>query len=150
MRTEIKKKSKDLIIRALRKEFKKIHTVEEQLNAAFYTDYETENEYIWRYLLGNRYHKLIYSYDNNLISKIAYPHEKGKNDMNLTYLVFQAELAEVDGAQTGESFTFCCSNLRWMTLEYEMKDWLVVDDSINCIYETTDRNEARTLAEVEY
>lgn len=66
--------------------------------------------------------------------------------MKLKYFVFEGELTELDGTPTGEKFLFCCSNTRWATLKDEIKDWLVVDGSIRKVYETTDRNEARSIA----
>lgn len=67
--------------------------------------------------------------------------------MKLKYFVFEAELTELDGSPTGEIFNFCCSSLRWATLEKEIKDnWLVVKDSIRKIHETDNRNEARNIA----
>lgn len=66
--------------------------------------------------------------------------------MDLKYYIFEAELTELDGSPTGETFKFCCSNIRWSTLKKEIDKWLIVKNSVRKIYETPNRNEARKLA----
>ncbi|MCB5936747.1 hypothetical protein NST17_20765 [Caldifermentibacillus hisashii] len=71
-----------------------------------------------------------------------------KIDTSIKYYVFQAELTDLDGSPTGESFKFCCSNVRWATLKLEIEEsWLVVKSSVKKLFETTDRNEARRLSD---
>lgn len=68
--------------------------------------------------------------------------------MALIYYVFECNLTELDHTPTDEKIKFCCSNVRWASLKEEIErgERLIDPRSIKKIYETFDRNEARSMA----
>ena len=59
-----------------------------------------------------------------------------------TYGVYEAQTTD------GETFRFCCSNVRLVSLMREIEEgrWSIRPDSVRLIYTTDDRNEARAMA----
>ncbi|MFD1362784.1 hypothetical protein [Lentibacillus salinarum] len=71
----------------------------------------------------------------------------GKKE-SIKYYVYKAKLTEQDGSVTNEEVTFCCSNVRLVSLLEEINsgEKLLDKSSMRIIHRTEDRNEARNIA----
>ncbi|MFD1363163.1 hypothetical protein [Lentibacillus salinarum] len=66
----------------------------------------------------------------------------------INYYVYKAKLTEQDGSATDEEITFCCFNVRLVSLlkEIDSGEILLDKSSIRIIHWTEDRNEASNMA----
>lgn len=66
----------------------------------------------------------------------------------LKYYIFECNLTDLEGKTLDERVRFCCSSLRWLSLkkEIEQGEKLLDINTLEKVYETKDRNKARSMA----